>query len=993
MSTPDQLIVNIPAGKGQLNKTSHTVILEKADSLNAELPTDAAATQPAAPIQKTGRVVSAGKTNGKAPAGEAPQRWIWSMLRTLTFTKNDYSPVLKGNRVQPHFPKITEGGGLAWLEPVKEGAEPTNSASVGYFVSAKGTPKILSVIWREFSENNDGKIITKQQKKFREAVQLHIYTEALYGQDLEITLLSHNLITSDDALAPYERTDGEAEVEAGKKTPKATIKTFQRQVKVYKILEDETSRGSALQVSDYMVKGKDGAAAQTGVTYQAQVQKAVVNVLLDPFWKEEFGDNLKIYASVKVVGKKLTQSFSSDYITVMAAKQAQDSPLMKEGNKPIVVGDVPVNPARFQPCKYSMIVVTDKDGDHKIFDENILDFKPSPLLTYNIVSGNETAKQTISLKLFNVVTNANDCHANPKHKDHVIDITALQKAGYRPENEAAGVKRPEEKKEVVKKGTETKFNNYKIKAESKSSYTGIMKTSDSELVFDAVYKYNFVNDAGDIDFARLWGYLWIPAAKADRYPVLLQSCRWQHKITFAIYPDIKWTVGLAFNMTKDQFEAIKNKFAEKNNGKGFKNTLQRFALKPALGLEKLGENIAEARNKKNELDPALARGTQKAGEVFAKNHNLPEKFEQQPGALGPAQDKGRLAEFIELVKKLDFSLKAEWNNDQQSVEPLQLIEKYYHDFMVVVNLLKEARKIIEGQYTQRPETASNDGQNPDAFIAGNQNSGKKSIEGLMKKLQRKPVDYELLFPKLGLTASWFYETMPPKNSDSELWGAGLSSVISLEAKPLLGLQLTWDFLELLCRRHPIAYAILKVVDGLLYVLADDESAIDIKLEVSGQVDLSGAFKHNTVGGNVFNRQGHSSPKKEELVTCKTAVQAKIVGKLAISKTSSYFKYEVVTGFGLGLEGSAGLGAKTLLGSDEQGMYVQFNLLFEGIKVEGYAEAKFKVSKEKPKKPTALATDKPKKDSLLDFNPKGNFEIAIDKKEIGLPKMYLTKKDS
>lgn len=997
MSDNKKLVVTIPATKGTVDAKKSTAVLNEAGSIRAEMTSITTMVEKIpAPTKITIPM--------KAPAANKPAyQWIWSMLRTLTFKKTDVNDALKGPLVYANFPKIVEGGGLAWIEPILGEQEPTNSATHGYFVAAKGKPAFLSAEWREYSPNNDGAIITGSARKFRESVQLHIYTQAMYGQEIKIFLMDHDTTSADDDLPPWERTDGKADIEKGKQTPNDAIKHFTRQVKITKILNDETTRG-AKQVTDYVLKDKDGKktakiAADGTITYEAFVQKVIIDVFIDDLWKPGAGESLKIYPVLKNKTGKISKSLTSAFITVTEDEKIKESPLMYGGNKPVIVGDIPTNSQRFQPCKYSRITVESKDdGLQTIFDENILDFKPSENLTFNIVAGGGPAKKTIKLKVENLVTHAEECTATPKHKDHVIDLTSFLAKGYKKEDEKAGVKRPGESDSAAKGKVEVKLNNYKYKRDTSSSFSGVIKSSDTELEFDAEYKY-MPEGLDKVELAkRVLGYIWIPAAQVDHFPVTIQTCRWKHAIDFAIYPDIKWTAALAFNMEASDFEALKTKFAADNKGKGIGNAMQRFTMKRLESVEKLGEAAKKKFDRPNaELDKANEDFGNDLGKMFALKKDKAE-------APTPTKAKGKLAELIELMKEFDFSIKAEWNNGGDSIDPLEdLVMKYFRILRGALKLLKEGQNIIGGNYTNKADTSGDDGKDPDEFVKKNQGSEDKSIQELVQRMQRKPFEYELEFPKLGLAASWYYETMPPLNSDSQLWGAGRTILIKLDAKPLVGISLKWDFLELLCRRHPIAYIVLKAVDGLLYIFADKKSSVDLSVTVTGKIDMEASFKHNSIGGNVFTREKGSSAKKEQLIKGGASISVKVECKLYLAKTATVFQTKVMVALGLGLEGTAGLGLQASLGSDEDGLYMALDLIFEGIKIEVYVTVDVNVSektKEVKKKPAESTTEvattdanKPDKyKDVADAHPKASFEVGIDEKKVSLPKIYLTKKE-
>jgi hypothetical protein len=242
----------------------------------------------------------------------------------------------------------------------------------------------------------------------------------------------------------------------------------------------------------------------------------------------------------------------------------------------------------------------------------------------------------------------------------------------------------------------------------------------------------------------------------------------------------------------------------------------------------------------------------------------------------------------------------------------------------------------------------------------------KNIEGLMAKLKRKPVEYEMLYPKLSCAASWFYEQIDAKQYPTLAGRQGLGVDLMLQAAPLIGVTIKWDLLELLCRRHPIAYAILKAVDALLYILADDSSAIKCDFTVTGQIDTTIDLQLNCLAGfKDFNTKGKSGLSVELLI------DLKIVNSIGA------FSYEVVIDREINGSVGSGLGIEDLYGVDSNGIYVQKNLIFEGIKLKGGLTAKFDINK----------NVKPKKKNIASIGGSLEGEITLVAHTFKTPKFY------
>ncbi|MEO8254900.1 MAG: hypothetical protein ABI554_11000, partial [Flavobacterium sp.] len=105
---------------------------------------------------------------------------------------------------QIRFPKLLEGGGLAWLEIFTENDLATGKRPHGIFVNATGTPKIIAAEWRDHT----GNIIT-EDITFGSTVYLHIYTEALYYQNIDIQLVDDGWFTNTDLTPTPSDEDGD----------------------------------------------------------------------------------------------------------------------------------------------------------------------------------------------------------------------------------------------------------------------------------------------------------------------------------------------------------------------------------------------------------------------------------------------------------------------------------------------------------------------------------------------------------------------------------------------------------------------------------------------------------------------------------------------------------------------------------------------------------------------------------------------------------------
>ncbi len=127
-------------------------------------------------------------------ASFADVRWEWCTVgRGLHLAQNSINPVVAKGPARRfiQFPKALEGGGYAWVEAFHESVGPTGKVPFGCYVAATGTPKIVAGEWKDGERKKIEKVVA-----FGSTVSLHIYTEGLYGQDIEIQLMDNDRVAA-----------------------------------------------------------------------------------------------------------------------------------------------------------------------------------------------------------------------------------------------------------------------------------------------------------------------------------------------------------------------------------------------------------------------------------------------------------------------------------------------------------------------------------------------------------------------------------------------------------------------------------------------------------------------------------------------------------------------------------------------------------------------------------------------------------------------------
>jgi hypothetical protein len=260
-------------------------------------------------------------------------RWAWQVVhKGINPDKikhnNSFSfGISSKNEKQLVFPKLLEGGGLTWLETFTDNNSPIGTPPHGMFIRAMGVPKIIAAEWRDHA----GKLIT-EKIAFGSTVYLHIYTEALFGEKIEIQLQDDGYL-NDTNLKPTPSKDGEP---IQKLDPTASTR-FVRLVDVHKF--DKTTTPAAGAIVDALITVNGDEQISSG-----NVQKCVFPVFIERAWQYQSeanftsGSNLSInpiiYHSKINEGKIIIED-----CVLKVSKDGINMPGELTGNNPLVIGE------------------------------------------------------------------------------------------------------------------------------------------------------------------------------------------------------------------------------------------------------------------------------------------------------------------------------------------------------------------------------------------------------------------------------------------------------------------------------------------------------------------------------------------------------------------------------------------------------------------------------------------------------------------------------
>lgn len=329
----------------------------------------------------------------------ADVNWAWTVapkkLQPTDLSHNESIPKgIKGNGERSiRFPKILEGGGLAYLEAFMPETGAKGNKPFGIFVRATGSPRIVRVEWTDFNYN----LLKGKKVAFNSEVLLHIYTEALYGQELEIKLFDDDIFRDDELNI-------------------STASAFQREVNIHKVHPNELGK---LGVSDALIKVEQDEKNEQ-IQREQYLQKITIEVKVDYNWMKIAGENLKIYPTVKSLKTGLFfENFSREYLEVSMNGTLYDFLAKDVSNMPVVQSEIETNIAAYHPCQYTALdyinekgettnIFTQEEGVNKI--EN---------LEIGIIAGSEPKKFTIKT---DDKTDTTECRFDGQPNDHENNI-------------------------------------------------------------------------------------------------------------------------------------------------------------------------------------------------------------------------------------------------------------------------------------------------------------------------------------------------------------------------------------------------------------------------------------------------------------------------------------------------------------------------------------------------------------------------------------------
>lgn len=664
---------------------------------------------------------------------------------------------------------------------------------------------------------------------------------------------------------------------------------------------------------------------------------------------------------VKMMPKQISQRDSSvltllyDTDEVAMARQEQSNQVAK-------IGVSAVKTICYADCKYEAIHIeeivpgakeeaakekkTEYDNRKFVMLEERADAATGPRkvlhdfthMTYNIVAGGDKGQKEITITLAEVQVNDKVCINNPKHTGKVFNTEKIEEA-IEQEKKQPVVGDGNLFMKIYDSGKHTTTvsgtsSTSKNKTEQKPGFVILNGNTDEIFKFKAAYQY------GDMDSLSYLFSLWNPAkAKHKLYPLLVQSCRYQRPVTFAVYPDIKWAINIKFN-----FENL-GWFEQKKWYKASK-----YKMTAAV--------FQETTINLNSPEFQVVGVQRSVGMVIQENSREERKIKRED--FDPANSKklrpGR--SIWDVGKEIELGLEAQWNGGDKKVEVTEkFLKDVYSKFKIGFEIYKEVARILKGQGTPK-ETL--DEKQKTVF--------EKFKKGLTR--ERKKLSFEFTPPSIAASLGW---GLSEENNSKDPSLNNLNSLVldyALEFSPIFGASIKLDLIALVQNAHPIAYVVVKLVD---FAAAMGDAEIIAEIKLSGDINLKGSGTKNLMtGANTMTNKQYLQDTKAKPLEGDVKIELTVTLKFKKDKTYDAFVYKVIVSGEVSAEAKTFVKLGAAVQADEQGLHIAWEFVFGGLKLD--VVAKFSVKGESRGRKRERPDDKPKQDSFIDVGDKWSFVL-------------------
>ncbi|MFD1601269.1 hypothetical protein ACFSJW_22990 [Flavobacterium artemisiae] len=919
--------------------------------------------------------------------------WTWQLVyNELDPNKiTHYANFKKGIHELISFPKLLEGGGIAWLEAWHENEKPKGIPPFGMYVQAEGVAQIVRAEWTDLRYNTIDKGTTVA---FGSKVILHIYTAGLYGQEVEVHLADKDIFTPNDKL----KIAGED--------------FFTREVKVYK-----------LKPNDINKKGVAGILTVDNAKVD-YAQKIEIEVVLDKAWIKTAGENLQIYAVVKSIKTgTFFAEFSRSSILVSTDKKSitLDQEPIPATNMPLIVGNVETNVSAFHPCRYDLIKASysktanslgNESLEIELFNSKKEEDKIKTKLIMPVIAGVREGRRELKITLD---SKTDECYfeddKEKTHKGRVINLSQIHDAivieestrvnehkiydknefkigqdtgkGIRFGKEEEGHVDTDDDNEIS--NTHTKSKNsingpFGITRESKTTVfknkqvRGLYPNSDTELILDIGFDY------GDESISSLLKHIWPLREKIlQHYPIVLQTCCFTKQLDVTVYPDVKWILQFAYDCDPEEFQDMrKEKYDE------YLVRVEKLddKVKPQKLDEKIQQLDAEIAQAKKDASQAVGKKKESYKKLVAKleklntkNKNRKDRYKDNKKKEKKAykNDRPDLFSFKENVASglsdLVLSLHVEYDRPGEAIEVSGSYKRYVELAKQLTEVTQMIDLILDGKKKSQKKLDKK-------FKQIDEKRAEEQLEAIGDALKgRSLFSKNLIPPSLAVVGSWYAEN--PK--DINMNQVGIVGEIQILAKPLIGAEISMDFLALAQRAHPIARGLITLIDFSAAVGVGPK--ITLEIEISGQIEIEGKLRYNSASktSNLNQKSLAGDAEDDSPLTVNGVFSLEIRGKIEFSKKANSYIFGSVELYGnAGFEVKTGITLSGAIKADDKGFFIDPLLTFHGLTVTGIVEAGYKVENSDGGEYSSGSTDESFELVLMN-EYEGSFEDSEGKK--------------
>jgi hypothetical protein len=883
--------------------------------------------------------------------------WAWQLVYN-GLDPNKITPNVgfkKGIHDRISFPELLEGGGIAWLEAWHEQDKPKGISPFGMYVQADGVPGIVRTEWTDFNYTT---INETTKVAFGSKVILHIYSTGLYGQEVEVHLVDSDIFTPNGKL----------------KISGADF--FTREVKVHKLKTNDVNKkgiSDVLTINDAPVN---------------HAQKIEIEVVIDKGWEKTAGKQFKIYPVIKSIKTGEIFKFSDrKHLQASANRESIEinSQPIPATNMPLIVGDVETNVEAFHPCRYDLIKASyskkanslgNQSLEVELFNSKKEEDKIKEKLRMSVIAGVREGRRELKIVLD---SKTNGCrfedNKEKTHKGRVINLSKINGAiiieestrvnehkiydknefkigkdnsnGIRFGKEEEGHIDTDDDNEISNSHTKSKNSVegvFGVNRESKATLfkdkqvRGLYPNSDTEITLDIGFDY------GDESILSLVKHIW-PLRKSNlqHYPILLQTCCFKKELDIIVFPDVKWILQFAYDCDPDEFQEMrKEKYdeylvrVEKLDDKVKPQKLDKKIQQLDAEIAQANQDARQATGKKKESYKKLAAKLEKLND---KNKNRKDRYKNNKRKEQKVYKKDRpdLFSFKENVESglsdLVLSLHAEYDRPGEAIEISGSYKRYVNLVKQLAEITKMIDLILDGKKKAQKKLDKKFRQ-IDEEKAGIQ---LKEIGDALKG--RSLFSKNLIPPSLAILGSWYAEN--PK--DINVNQVGIVGEIQILAKPLIGAEISMDFLALAQRAHPIARGLITLIDFSAAVGAGPK--ITLEIEISGQIEIEGRLRYNSASktSNLNQKSLAGDAEDDSPLSVNGVFGLEIRGKIEFSKkANSYIFGSIEVYANAGFEVKTGITLSGAIKADDQGFFLDPLLTFHGLTVSGIVEAGYKV---------------------------------------------------